>query len=135
MLRKLGIEIRKIGDQKNFYKDVDQVLSSSSIPSQGVNGDIQVMAIKHSLHKMFNGRYFDVCTVDSCSGMAGIIICKERKEIYRSVHCMHYDEMLPEFRQQLLAMVMDDFRSIFLESTNEEVVETEIISYAESIAN
>jgi len=32
--------------------------------------------------------------------------------IYNCVHCMHWNEMLPEYRQTVMAMVLDDFRSV-----------------------
>lgn len=112
-LRKFGIEIRKMGSLTNLYKDVDRVLSNSNIPPGGVSCDVQVSSIGHVLHKMMQpDAMFYVCDVRKCAEIAGIHISKERLDIHSSIHCMKWSEMTPEFRQQIMAMVLDDFRPI-----------------------
>lgn len=115
MLSRFGIEIRKIGDKKSFFKDVDSILEASGMESKKVTGDIQVQATAHALQKMIDGNHFSVCTIDNCRKMCGIVILKERQDIYDAIHCLNWNEMLPDFRQQVIAMVMDDFRSLFEE--------------------
>jgi len=108
-----GLEIRKAGSVKNLYRDVDIVLSTNGIPSGGVSTEVQVNTIGHALHKMLQpGATFYVCDVQKCAQIAGIHISKERLDIYSSIHCMKWSEMLPDFRQQVMAMVLDDFRSV-----------------------
>lgn len=123
MLKKLGIEIRKIGDSKAFYRDVDSVLAAGGIKTGEITFDIQASAAAHSLQKMFTSSYFDVCTIRNCSDLCGIIISKERMLVYQTQHCIHWNEMLPEFRQQIMAMVMDDFRPIFGEIPEEAITD------------
>jgi hypothetical protein len=128
MLKKLGIEIRKIGDPKAFYRDVDSVLVAGGIKSGDVTKDIQVNAAAHSLQKMFNGSHFSVCTINSCKGMCGIVIQQERMNVYDAIHCVNWSDMLPEFRQQIIALVMDDFRPVFGELSDEAITDISTIN-------
>lgn len=113
MLQKFGIEIRKIGNSKNLYSEIDMVLKRSGIESGEVNTEVQTQALAHSLQKMLTvDSWFSICTIKDCAEMCGICISKERLDIYRTCHCIHWSAMLPEFRQTLVAMVLDDFRSI-----------------------
>lgn len=108
-----GLEIRKSGSIKNLYRDVDIILNNNGIPQGGVNQEVQLNTITHTLHKMLQpGATFYVCDVQKCAEIAGIHIIKERLDIYRSIHCMKWSEMLPDFRQQIMAMILDDFRVI-----------------------
>ena len=112
-LRSFGIEIRKTGNIKNILADVDAFLNKKGIMPNNVGIKVQAVAAAHALNKMFKvERYFDVCTVRDCSEMCQVVISKERMLLYRSAHCMHWNEMDHEYRQTLIAMVIDDFRSI-----------------------
>lgn len=122
-LQKLGFEIRKIGNVKSLYRDVDAVLSSAGITQGNVTSDIQRDTTAHALQKMISGQeYFSVCTVDKLAKISGIIIPKERQNIYNAAHCMDWSEMVPDYRQKLVAMVLDDFRSVLNPEAGEEVI-------------
>jgi hypothetical protein len=112
-LRKFGLEIRKTGDVKNRYSDVDLVLHKAGIEKGGVSTTVQTQAIAHALQKMFSSdKHMDVCTIRECAKIAQIVISEERMEIYSSQHCTNWSEMLPDFRATLAAMILDDFRDI-----------------------
>lgn len=112
-LQKFGIEIRKIGNTENLYKDVDAVLKNYNIPKGSVNTDIQVQTIAHALQKMLKtDRHFSICTVRECVKISQIIISEERMNIYSAAHCLNWNEMLPDYRNMLVAMLLDDFRTI-----------------------
>lgn len=112
-MRGFGIEIRRYGSAKGLYDDVDKILGMANIPSKGVNGDIQKITVAHSLQKMLTSQaYFDICTIKNCQQVCQIHIQKDRLDIYSSIHCMHWSEMLPDFKQTIVAMVLDDFREI-----------------------
>lgn len=114
-MKAFGLEIRKSGSAKNLFDDVDRVLSKAGIPPMGVSAEMQLQTVAHALQKMITGqRYFDVCTIDKCREVANIVIPRERRLIYSACHCLNYDEMLPDFRQNLIAMVLDDFRAILM---------------------
>lgn len=111
--KRLGFEIRKIGDAKAFYRDVDSVLANANVPSGGVNAELQTSTIAHALQRMIaNESHFSVCTVDRCMRLSGVVISAERYAIYSAIHCMNWNEMEPDYRQVIVAMLMDDFRSV-----------------------
>lgn len=113
IIKKFGIEIRKAGSVENLYRDVDMILSDAGINSGEVNKTIQRAAVSHSLQKMLQpDRCFDICTIRNCAQLCGLCISEDRMRIYGTQHCVYWSEMLPEFRIQLMAMILDDFRSI-----------------------
>lgn len=102
-----GLEIRKANSIQLLYENVDKVLAENNI------NDIKRMAIAHSLQKMLDSqKYFDVCTIKHCVDVLQVPIDAERIKIYQTQHCIYWSEMLPEFRQMLIAMVLDDFREV-----------------------
>jgi len=112
-IQKLGLEIRKLGSLHNLYKDVDMVLSNYKVPANGINRTIQAAATAHSLQKMLKTEsHFSVCCITDCAKLCQICIDSERMIVYNSIHCVHWNEMLPDFRQMIVAMVLDDFRGI-----------------------
>lgn len=113
MLNKLGFEIRKIGSLDNLYQDVDRVLSNFRVDNGQINISVQVNAVAHSLQKMISSQnYFDVCTIRNCAELCGLVIPADRMKVYQTQHCIHWSEMTTDFRQLLVAMVLDDFRSV-----------------------
>lgn len=113
MLQKLGLEIRKVGSTSNLYRDVDLILQNHHVPSGGVSSNVQVASVAHSLQRMLNTKSsFDVCCIRDCAEICQIVIPADRLAVYRSIHCMNWSEMLPDFRQMITAMVLDDFRQI-----------------------
>ncbi len=112
-LQKFGIEIRKIGNIDAIYQDVDLILEKYNILNSEININVQSQAIAHSLQKMFKTEsYFSICTIKNCAKLSQIYIPEERMNVYDTIHCISWNEMLPEFRQMIIAMVLDDFRSI-----------------------
>lgn len=118
-LQKLGLEIRKIGNLNNLYNDVDLVLSNYKVPEQSVNRPIQAATVAHSLQKMLKTEsHFSVCTIEKCAAICQICIAKERMQVYNAIHCVNWNEMLPDYRQLIVAMVLDDFRSVLNPGTS-----------------
>ncbi len=119
-MQKFGIEIRRAGNYKNLYADVDNILSKTSSMSGAVGDAVKVQTVAHSLNKMLKTEnHFSVCTVRDCAKLCQILIPVEREAVYSSIHCMGWDEMLSEYRQMVVAMVLDDFRSV-LNNNREE---------------
>lgn len=112
-LQKFGIEIRKAGTVSGLYKDVDRVLGNYGLKSGDVNCDVQKQTTAHALQKMLGTKsYLCVSTIDQCADLCQIVISAERRKVYRAVHCVYWSEMLPEYRTMVVAMILDDFRSI-----------------------
>ena len=68
--------------------------------------DFTRQAIATSLKKMFSQGYFDICTIDNCLKLAKITPPCGQYEALRVLHCVHYNDMDSEFREQLFNRVM-----------------------------
>jgi len=113
IIKKLGIEIRKAGSLDGLYRDVDSILANNNVADGGVSVDAQASTVAHALQRMFSTESnFSVCTVDRCCAIAQIHIPAERYRIYSALHCMKWNEMEPEYRRLITAMLLDDFRSV-----------------------
>jgi hypothetical protein len=112
-MQKLGIEIRKIGSIENLYNDVDVILKSHNVPNGSISADMQVATVAHALQSMMQvERHFSICTIRDCAELCQVCVPEERMKVYRSIHCMKWAEMLPDYRQSIIAMVLDDFRIV-----------------------
>lgn len=125
-MKKFGYELRKIGNVKALYDDVDMILSKHEInPQDHISKMVQTQTASHMLHKMFKpDRWVDVCNIKTCASLCCICIKEERMEVYNIAHCMHWSEMTEDYRELLMAMIMDDFRCILnvTEETKEKII-------------
>jgi len=112
-MQKFGIEIRRTGDTRNLFADVDLCLKKHNIQPCSVSDQAKVATVAHALNKMIQAdRHFSICCIDACMKVCNICISKERYDVYYALHCMNWNEMLPDYRQMIVAMVLDDFRSV-----------------------
>jgi hypothetical protein len=112
-MRALGIELRKVGSVGAIYNDVDSVLDANGLMCGEVSNQIQVQTVAHSLQKMIKSKnHFSVCVIRECAELCDLCIPKERMNVYSSIHCMDWNEMTPEYRQIITAMILDDFRPV-----------------------
>ena len=107
-----GLELRRRDNLNNLYEDADRVLEKVGVHGSKISEDIQRLALATSIQKMIQGNYFDICTVRKCCELSGIQIPIERFRVYDTQHCVNWSEMLPEFKQTIVAMLLDDFRHI-----------------------
>lgn len=107
-----GLELRRKDNITNLYSDVDVVLKKAGVDGRDISANVQSSAVAHSLHNMLKGKYFSVCTIDACVKVVGLRIPSERYSIYLAQHCIDWADMLPDFRQTLIAMLLDDFREV-----------------------
>jgi len=122
-----GIEIRKKGQLNNIYRDVNSILKKYDIPDKSINKLLIKNGVAHSLqHMICVQSFFDICTINKCSELSQIRPSFERHALYSSQHCVHWNEMLPEFKEQLIAMVLDDFREVITYDEKQEILEKEI---------
>lgn len=106
-MKAFGIEIRKQGKVYELYNDVDLVLKQSKFIQ------VQRLTVAHALQRMFQvDRYLDICCIKECCKVCSVFIPSERMDIYSTLHCVHWNEMLPEFRQTVIAMLLDDFKEV-----------------------
>ena len=112
----LGLQIHKQGDFSAIYQGVDSILKKNNIVSGEVSKKAAIQGVSHSLQKMIkHERHFSVCTIDSCCDVASIKLSRQRRDFYSNAHCLNWGDMTEEYKQTLIAMIMDDFRTLFLE--------------------
>lgn len=110
-----NLQIRKIGDFSTLYKELDTILLDNKITRGGISKVITREAAAHALQNMIkNENHFSVCVVDKISNASNIHISSERQNIYGLAHCIKWGDMTDNYKQTLIAMVMDDFRELFL---------------------
>lgn len=123
-----GLELRKKNSVniKSLYNDVDKVLRAYNIPQGSVSQETQISTVAHALQKMISTQnYFDVCTIERCAKICQIVIPVERQRVYSAIHCMHWSEMTEDYRKSIVAMVLDDFRTVL--NPEEEFTEAQIV--------
>jgi len=123
-----GIEIRKKGQLSNIYRDVDEILKKNNIQNKSINRLVIKNGVAHALqHMICVQNYFSVCTINECVKLSQVSPSYERLALYQTQHCVHWNEMLPEFKEQLIAMVLDDFREVITYDEKQEILEKEIL--------
>lgn len=120
MVNIFNLEIRKNGDFRSIFKDVDSILAKHGMVSGQTSIKVAKEAVAHSLQNMLKRNYFDVCTINNCSEASLIKISSARRAIYHTAHCIHWGDMTLDYKEQLIAMVMDDFRTLFEPQLNKE---------------
>lgn len=109
----LGLEVRKHGSIFNLYKDVETILTSNGISKTSISNELEIATVAICLQKMIKqDSFFNICTIDNCCKVTGIIIPQERYKIYRAIHCVDWNTMTPQYRQLIIAMILDDFKTI-----------------------
>jgi len=102
---KLGLQVRKVGSLADLYQEVDRALSNAK--------NMKEQALVLGLKKLFNPtKHFDICFIKNSAEAFNIHIPSDRLYIYSSLHCMDWSDMDEGFRANIMAMVMDDFRSV-----------------------
>lgn len=107
-----GLELRRKNNIQNIYSDVTAVLAKAGVDGNQVSLEVQSQSVAHSIQKMLAGNYFDICTIKDCAKLVKLIIPQERLNVYSTQHCVNWSEMLPDYRQVLIAMILDDFREV-----------------------
>lgn len=111
MLQKLGLEIRKIGSIEDMYREVDLVISK--LPNNFLS-----QTIAHGLQEMFQpSKHLSVCFIKQAAEATGIIIPRDHIQTYEMLHCISWSAMEANYRAQVMALILDDFRPILKPET------------------
>jgi hypothetical protein len=122
-----GLDIRRKSTGLTLlYNQIDSIVGQDKL---SLSKETVRDTVAHALNRMIkNENYFSVCTIDALVKISYITIPSERYNFYRGIHCMHWNEMLPEFRAKVLAFIFDDFRKILTDEINgTTVVEGNIV--------
>ena len=116
------LELRAQTTLNDLYEGVDNALREAGIKKNDVSEAVP-QTVAHVLHKMLStDKYLCVMEIRQCAKISGIVIPKDRMEIYEPLHCMYWNEMTDPFRKTITAMILDDFRDIL--NPESEPVET-----------
>lgn len=69
----------------------------------------QQQAITIALREMFEGAYFSISTINQCLKIANSIPPAADYEALSALHCVHWDKMPADFRQQVLVKTLELF--------------------------
>jgi len=67
-------------------------------------------SIVTSLKHMFAERHYNICAVDNCLKILGIKPPETEYRPLNALHCVHWGEMEPEFKQEVLIRTLRLFR-------------------------
>lgn len=64
-----------------------------------------------ALNKMFEGNYFDICTVDKVIKLTGCIANKKDYQALSALHCTHWTDMDKDMRNMVMLKTMQIFET------------------------
>lgn len=114
LINKIFFFLSKDNKEKEFktlYDEVDILIDKFMISGGNVPPNLKIEAVISSLKKMFSKEFFDICVIKDCSELLGLKLSEQRIIFYRTQHCVYWKDMDPKFRDALIAMIFDDFRS------------------------
>lgn len=72
--------------------------------------EFEKQSIAIALKKMFQGTHFNICTVDNCLKIAGVIPLGKDYQVLAALHCIDWKDMPLDFRNQVFVNTLDLFR-------------------------
>lgn len=112
-MKAFGLELRRVGSMPGLYSEIDSVLQRYDIPQGGVSKEVQTATVAHALQNMMRvDHHFSVCAVRDCIKVCQVCVSEERMAVYNAAHCISWNAMTHDYRQSLIAMVLDDFRCV-----------------------
>lgn len=84
-----------------------------------MSDDFTRQAIAQSLKKMFQGSHFDICTIDHALKALNLHAPPNQYAPLRALHCVHWDTMEADFRDQVFQRVM----ALFAEASGFNLVD------------
>lgn len=71
--------------------------------------DTDKLIVATALRKMFAGGYLDICTINQCIDLLGLIRQSGGKSYdrLRTLHCVHFKDMPAEIAQQVTVWIGD----------------------------
>lgn len=76
------------------------------------DGCVNYYAVVINLNNLFNKKYFDNIIIMNIADLCNINIEPTRQKLYVAMHCTNWATMTAQFRNILIAMVLDDFKSV-----------------------
>lgn len=83
----------------------------------------QLSALKIALKNMFNGEYFNICTIESCLKLTNSILNTEVYKIMRTVHCVNFKDMDSDFRKWIFEQTILTFNANGFDFSKIEIID------------
>ncbi|RLF87567.1 hypothetical protein DRN34_01500 [Thermococci archaeon] len=88
------------------------------------DGDFGKAAVMQSLHKMFAvGGHFSICDFDKQAKVMGVEVPKEERDRLCLFHCINWNEMNKELRDEICARVVEVLTGERVELSKNEIIE------------
>ena len=104
------LNFTKDEEVKFLYDHVDDLLVKFMISKNNVTPQIKIDGVLNALRNLCKRGFFDIGVVKDCAELLKINIPETRLLLYRTQHCIHWKDMEPQFKDALIAMILDDFR-------------------------
>lgn len=85
---------------------LDKYQSNGEVP-ENIKGQAVLSVLKNLTQKK---DWFDVCGVNALAKMNDITISAEHQEFFNTLHCIHWNEMHPDTKEYLMAILVDYFK-------------------------
>ena len=95
------------------------------------------LSVTAALKKMFDGSYFNICTIDRCLDVTGIKPNKRDYDALSALHCVNWGTMDPELRDMTFGVVMSMFQNgsgFNTEQITENLFKAEAISHVRQLS-
>lgn len=104
---KIIIANNNIGAMLKGAKEIlDKYKTNGEIPEK-IKGQASLSVLKNITQ---NKKFFSICEIDALAKMNNIIFSVEHREFMSSLHCIQWDEMHPDTREYLFALLIDYFK-------------------------
>lgn len=74
--------------------------------------DIEKMVIATAMRKMFEKGWVDICAIDQCLRVAGVIPPKRARELLSTLHCVNFGDMPRELVDRLPGLLTECFNGL-----------------------
>lgn len=70
-------------------------------------------AVIVALKKLFDSSWFNVSALNDIAKLCDIVIPSEQQKIFQALHCVHYNTMSKDFREDLVEVIKKIFEDFF----------------------
>lgn len=88
--------------------------------------EFQKQSVVLALTEMFEGTHFNICTVDRCLTIAKSIPPADDYNALRALHCVDWNKMPPDFRQQVFVKTLGLFAHTGFAELEQDIVRVSV---------
>jgi hypothetical protein len=103
---------------RELYKHVDKIIERNNMNvlfPQDVPKHLKKEGVILALKKMHKDNYFSVCVINQLYEFHNLKISPERRQFYRTLHCVDWGDMSDEMKESLTAMIFTDLKPVLID--------------------